>query len=41
MALFNKNKGNENEKPVEVPTVSAEVVKTQVDQNSYLESDDI
>lgn len=41
MALFNKNKGNENEKPVEVPTVSAEVVKTQIDQNCYLESDDI
>ena len=41
MALFNKNKDNENDKPVEVPTVSAEVVKTQVDQNCYLESDDI
>lgn len=39
MALFNKNK--DNEKPVEVPTVSAEVVKTQIEQNCYLESDDI
>ena len=41
MALFNKNKSDENDKPVEVPTVSAEMVKTQIDQNCYLESDDI
>ncbi|MBR3797994.1 MAG: hypothetical protein IKK36_03635 [Bacteroidales bacterium] len=39
MALFNKNK--DNEKPIELPTVSAEEVKTQIEQNCYLESDDI
>lgn len=39
MALFNKNK--DDEKSIEMPTVSAEVVKTQIEQNGYLESDDI